>query len=126
MCLSLSNDAQAIETGLGDWMALENKALPLTGLSFVLASYLAYINVSAISGLPAEAAHYQQAAAALIDEINRRFLDQSSGKGPRPAPAAWSQTSLLWPTVLRASHDSLLHRVPVYALCVRLLGRHLP
>ena len=76
----LDSRPPAIEQGLGDWMAIEPKAIPLTGLGFVVLDYRAFANISRALGLPDEAVKYEQAAAAIASEINRRFLDPSSGE----------------------------------------------
>jgi hypothetical protein len=75
----LEQQPGAIEAGLGDWMALETKAIRLTGLAFEAMSYLAYANISAALGLVADAQHYRQAAAAVTAAINARFLDPVTG-----------------------------------------------
>lgn len=69
----------AIENGLGDWMPVEDSALPLTGLGFQHVSYLAYANMSAIVGNASQAAAYTARAAAIADALNTAFLDPASG-----------------------------------------------
>lgn len=72
-------DSSLIENGLGDWMALETKALALTGLGFQLISYLEYANMSTIVGNLDVAESYSIKAAAVASLINDRYLDVSSG-----------------------------------------------
>ena len=69
----------AIENGLGDWMPVEDSALPLTGLGFQHVSYLAYANMSAIVGNASQAAKYAAAAVAIADALNEAFLNPATG-----------------------------------------------
>lgn len=80
----------AIEHGLGDWMTLENSALPLTGLGFQHISYLAYANMSAILGNASQASAYAARAAAVADDLNAAFLDAASGA--YAAPGVFNRT----------------------------------
>jgi alpha-L-rhamnosidase len=71
--------AGAIRNGLGDWMALEPKALPLTGLGFQAISYAEYANMSAVVGNASQAAKYAASAANVSAAINAEFLDAATG-----------------------------------------------
>jgi len=74
----------AIEAGLGDWMAVEPKAVPLTGLGFQAMSYAAYANVSVALGNATQAARYAAAAGAVATALNGAFLDPASGRYAGP------------------------------------------
>ncbi len=72
-------DDSAIENGLGDWMSVEDKALPLTGLGFKHISYLEYANMSAVLGNASQAATYTARAGAVAAKINSLFLNAGTG-----------------------------------------------
>lgn len=74
-----ASPAGPIENGLGDWMAVENKALALTGRGFQLMSYAAFANISAALGRAASAAKYAAAAEDIATLINSRFLNNATG-----------------------------------------------
>ena len=70
-------------------MALEPKTIRLTGLGFLLMSYLSFANVSEAAGQASEASTYRRAAASVADEINARFLDNATGM------LEWQKTKML-------------------------------
>lgn len=73
----------SIESGLGDWMSLEPKALPMTGRAWQIESYRAFANASRIvvGGDQGEAdwKHYMALADELAASLNARFLDTATG-----------------------------------------------
>jgi alpha-L-rhamnosidase len=71
--------AGRIEYGLGDWMALETKAIELTGRGFQLSAYAEFANMSAALGNASAAARWGGAAAAAAAALNAQFLNASSG-----------------------------------------------
>ena len=70
-------------------MALEDKALALTGLGFLHTCYAALANVSGVVGDAAAAASWTASAASLRDDITTAFLNDSSGVY---AGSGWSGT----------------------------------
>ena len=69
----------AIENGLGDWMALEDKALSLTGRAFQYISFVEYANMSRVLGNASQAARFDAFATAAAEAINAKFLDAATG-----------------------------------------------
>ena len=129
----LDADIAGIENGLGDWMALEPKALPLTGRVCQLLSYRAYANASRVTGHTAAATEYKQRAAALAVMINSRFLDNRTGVY---ASGKWNATQTgqaaplffgVTPDVVRAKtldvlRAAMVHPGPGGGGAPRLLG----
>jgi alpha-L-rhamnosidase len=72
-------DPAKIEHGLGDWMTLEDSALPLTGRGFQLLSYAGVADMSRVVGNASAAAALDAAAANVTALINDRFLDAATG-----------------------------------------------
>jgi alpha-L-rhamnosidase len=84
--------AGRIEYGLGDWMALENKCIELTGRGFELSTYAEFANMSAVVGNASEAARWHAAAAAAAGRLNAQFLNASTGVYSYAYGSKWSGT----------------------------------
>jgi alpha-L-rhamnosidase len=112
----------AIENGLGDWMGVEDSALPLTGLGFQHISYLAYANMSAIVGNASQASKYAAAAAAIADALNAAFLNPATGVYAAAGVFNATQCGQAMPLFLRIVPDAALDAV--VAVLVANLANH--
>ncbi len=75
----LLTEPAGIESGLGDWMALEPKAVPLTGRGFQLLSYRAGLEMAQLLNDTQMSETLELAISSLITLINDKFLDESTG-----------------------------------------------
>jgi hypothetical protein len=76
---TLDTNPPGIEHGLGDWMPAEPTSVAFTGLGFQRTAYLAFANISSLLGLPDVASKYRTKARMLAEQLNARFLDETSG-----------------------------------------------
>jgi alpha-L-rhamnosidase len=101
-----------IQNGLGDWMAIEPKAIQLTGHSFQMISYLEYANISRILGNESQAARFNTLASEAADTINRMYLNETTGiysqKGQWNATQCGQAMPLFLGIVPEASRDAAI------------------
>lgn len=82
----------AIEYGLGDWMAIEDKCIELTGRGFQYSAYAEFANISAAIGNASGAAFWGAAAASAAAALNKQFLNATSGVYSYKYGSRWSGT----------------------------------
>lgn len=82
----------SVEYGLGDWMAIENKCIELTGLGFQMSAYVEFANMSLAVGNASAAARWTAAAAAAAAALNKKFLNATSGVYSYSYGSKWSGT----------------------------------
>jgi alpha-L-rhamnosidase len=94
-------DQSLIKNGLGDWMSLETKALPLTGLGFQYLSYLEFANMSRAIGNLTMATKYEAEAATIAAEINTAYLNPATGVYATPGGFNATQCGQAMPLFLQ-------------------------
>eukprot|EP00729_Bicosta_minor_P015712 gene15712-27472_t len=75
----LDSNPPGIDSGLGDWMPVQNTKTSFTGPGFQHMSYLAFANITELLGMPALATKYRAKASAIVDAVNAKFFNASTG-----------------------------------------------
>ena len=75
----LDPESTSIDSGLGDWMPVQDTSDSYTGPGFQRMSYLAFANITELLGKPEMAKEYRAKAAAVAAKINAAFLNESTG-----------------------------------------------
>lgn len=118
------------EFGLGDWMAIEPKAKPLTALGFFYQSYSAFATIASIIGHLQVANIYHSKAQSAAALMNRKFLNEHTGiyssKPDAKSPFFATQCGQAMPLFLQLVPEALVTKaLDVLADNIRNHGHHL-